>query len=127
LTWISNISPALSHIPITGATITKYQKLVKDPILRDIWTKAFGKEFGNLAQGDKHTKTQGTDSIFVLSPAAIKTIPLDRIFTYANIVIDYGPQKLDPNRVRITAGGNLIEYSGELTTRTADLSTAKIL
>ena len=33
----------------------------------------------------------------------------------------------DPNRVRITAGGNLIEYTGELTTRTADLTTSKIL
>lgn len=29
--------------------------------------------------------------------------------------------------VRITAGGNLIQYPGELTTRTADLMTAKIL
>jgi hypothetical protein len=113
--------------PITGATITKYQKLVKDPILRGIWTEAFGKEFGNLAQGDKHTETKGTDSIFVLSPDAIKNIPADRIVTYANIVVDYRPQKADPNRVRITAGGNLIEYPGELTTRTADLSTAKIL
>ena len=53
--------------PVTGATITRYQKLVKDPLLRDTWTKAFGKEFGNLAQGDKHTDTQGTNSIFILS------------------------------------------------------------
>jgi len=29
--------------------------------------------------------------------------------------------------VRITAGGNLIEYPSELTTRTADLTTSKIL
>eukprot|EP00804_Cyclotella_cryptica_P009771 CCRYP_013223-RB/>CCRYP_013223-RB protein AED:0.40 eAED:0.40 QI:0/0/0/1/0/0/3/0/850 len=44
------------------------------------------------------------------------------------IVIDSRPQKADPNRVRITAGGNLIkDYPGELTTRTADLTTSKIL
>eukprot|EP00804_Cyclotella_cryptica_P024278 CCRYP_012561-RA/>CCRYP_012561-RA protein AED:0.25 eAED:0.27 QI:0/0/0/1/1/1/3/0/611 len=36
-------------------------------------------------------------------------------------------KKDDPNRVRITVGGNLINYPGELTTRTADLTTAKIL
>jgi hypothetical protein len=114
--------------PVTGATITRYQKLVKDPLLRDIWTTAFGKEFGNLAQGDKHTDTQGTNSIFILSHAgAINNIPSDRVVTYANIVINYRPQKSDPNRVRITAGGNLIDYPGELTTQTADLSTAKIL
>jgi hypothetical protein len=113
--------------PVTGATITRYQKLVKDPILREVWTKAFGKEFGNLAQGDKHTNTQGTNSIFILSHKEIRHIPADRVVTYANIVVDYRPQKSDPNRVRITAGGNLIDYPGELTTRTADLSTAKIM
>ncbi len=46
---------------------------------------------------------------------------------YARIVVDYRPQKADPNRVRITAGGNLIAYPGELTTRMADLTTTKIL
>ena len=44
-----------------------------------------------------------------------------------NIVVDCRPQKLDPNRVRITAGGYLINYPEELTTRTADLTTSKIL
>ena len=57
----------------------------------------------------------------------IANIPDDRVVTYARIVIDYRPQKADPNRVRITAGGNLIEYPFELTTRTADLTTSKIL
>ena len=53
--------------------------------------------------------------------------PNDRVVTYANNVIDYRPQKDDPNRVRITAVGNLIIYPGELTTRTADITTSKIL
>ena len=43
------------------------------------------------------------------------------------MVVDFRPQKEDPNRVRITAGGNLIKYAGELTTRTADLTTPKML
>ena len=47
--------------------------------------------------------------------------------TYARMVVDFCPQKEDPNRTRITAGGNLIKYAGELTTRTADLTTAKML
>ena len=42
-------------------------------------------------------------------------------------MVDYRPQKEDPNRVRITAGGNLIQYPGELTTRTADMRTSKIM
>jgi len=36
-------------------------------------------------------------------------------------------QKEDPNRVRITAGGNLIDYPHELTTRTAALTTTKLM
>jgi hypothetical protein len=47
-------------------------------------------------------------------------------YTYANIVLDYRPQKDDPNRIRITAGGNLIQYDDELSVRTADVSTAKL-
>ena len=54
-------------------------------------------------------------------------IPNDRVVTYANIVVDYIPQIDDPNRFRITAGGNLIIYPGELTTRTADITTLRIL
>ena len=47
--------------------------------------------------------------------------------TYARVVVDFVPQKEDPNRVRITAGRNLIKYAGELTTWTADLTTSKML
>jgi hypothetical protein len=85
--------------PVTGASITRHQKLAKDPLLRDTWTTAFGKEFGNLAQGNKHTNTQGTDSIFILSHTKIKQIPCDRAVTYANIVVNYRPHKSNPNGV----------------------------
>ena len=62
-----------------------------------------------------------------MTPAEIANIPQDRTVTYARIVVDFRPQKDDPHRVRITAGGNLIDYPHELTTRTADLTTSKIL
>ena len=35
--------------------------------------------------------------------------------------------KVDPNRVRITVGGNLLKDNQELTVRTADLTTSKVL
>jgi len=113
--------------PATGESITKYKCLQNDPLLKDTWARAFGKEFGNLAQGDTATNTPGTDTIFVLSHEQIKQIPRDRTVTYTCIVVDYRPQKTNPNRVRLTAGGNLIDYPGELTTRTADLTTTKLL
>ena len=41
--------------------------------------------------------------------------------------MDYKAHKKDPNRVRITAGSNLLKYPYELNTRTADLTTSKIM
>ena len=113
--------------PVTGESITSYNKLMRDPTLAPVWARAFGKEFGNLAQGDDLTQTPGTNAIFVLTHDQIKSIPRDRTVTYARVVVDYRPQKQDPNRVRLTAGGNLINYPDELTTRTSDLITTKIL
>jgi hypothetical protein len=60
--------------PTTGESITKYTRLQNDPLLRDTWARAFGKEFGNLAQGDTATNTPGTDTIFVLTHEQIKQI-----------------------------------------------------
>ena len=102
--------------PDTGEVITQYKKLAKDPnpIVRDTWMTGLGKEFGRMAQGDTKTGTKGTNCIHVMTHAEISNIPLDRVVTYARIVVDYRPQKEDPNRVRITAGGNLIKYQGNL-------------
>eukprot|EP00804_Cyclotella_cryptica_P000090 CCRYP_013749-RA/>CCRYP_013749-RA protein AED:0.16 eAED:0.11 QI:0/0/0/1/0/0/3/0/1031 len=120
----SNVCNGVVH-PITKETITKYEKLANDPILQTVWTKAMCKELGRLAQGWDGRK--GTDTIFFMSHDEIKQIPCHRTITYARIVVNYRPQKDNPNRVHITVGGNLINYPGELTTRTADLTTTKIL
>ena len=39
-------SGAVIH-PTTGKVITQYKELSNDIELRDVWTTAFGKEFGN--------------------------------------------------------------------------------
>ena len=58
--------------PVTGETITSYRKLAKDQITRETWTTGFGKEFGNLVQGDKKTGTLGMDAIRVMTLEEIK-------------------------------------------------------
>jgi len=63
-------------------------------------------ELGQLAQGYKDTKSTNTTKF--LTHDEICHIPSNRNVTYARIVVDYHPQKKDPNRVRITVGGNLI-------------------
>ncbi len=101
---------------------------MKEPLLKDLWTKAMSKELHQLAQGCPGI-TKGTNTIFSLSHAEILSIPKDRTVTYGRIVIDHRPQKKkeDPNRVCITVGGNLIKYPFELTTRTADMLLLKIM
>ena len=116
---------AMVH-PVTGEHITSYRKLMKDPVTSEIWMTAFGKDFGGMCQGDLKTGTKGTDAIFVMEPCDVPNIPKDQPPTYAKVVVAYRPQKDDPYRIRITAGGNKIFYPGELTTRTADMTTAKL-
>jgi hypothetical protein len=59
--------------------------------------------------------------------AEIAKIPKNQIFTYARVVVNFRPQKADSHCIRITAGGNLIDYPGKLSTRTADLTTSKLM
>jgi hypothetical protein len=112
--------------PITKETITKYNKLMNDPALKDLWVPAMSKELHRLAQG-KENVTVGTNTIFFLLHAEIQSIPKDHMVMYACIVINHRPQKNDPNRIRITVGGNLINYPYKLTTRTANMVSTKIM
>ena len=80
--------------PVTKETITKYQKLVEDPILRKIWEIAMCVELGRLTQSFGDTK--GTETMRFLKLDEIKNIPKDCTVAYAQIVVDYQPQKKTP-------------------------------
>jgi Reverse transcriptase (RNA-dependent DNA polymerase) len=54
-------------------------------------------------------------------------IPKDKPPTYARIVVAYRPEKEKKFRVRITVGGDGVIYEGEVSTKTADLATVKVL
>ena len=59
----------------------------------------------------------------------ITEIPIDcrNDVTYDCIVVDYRPQKNEPNCTRLTVGGNIIDFPGDVSTLTADLTTAKLV
>jgi hypothetical protein len=113
--------------PTTGKTISSYKRLMHNPDTLEVWQTAFGKDFGGLAQGDNKIGQKGTNATFVMTHDEIRTIPKNQTVTYARVVVDFCPQKADPHRIRITAGGNLINYPSELSTRTADLTTLKLM
>jgi hypothetical protein len=101
---------------------------MNDPETAEVWQTAFGKDFGGMAQGDNKTGQKGTNSVFVMTHKEIDIAKnAGHKWTYARVVVDYRPQKEDPNRIRIAVGGNLITYKGNTSTRTADLTTSKLL
>ena len=79
--------------PVTNETITKYKKLVNNPLLRYDWMKGMCKELGRLAQGcgkevaDDYVK--GTNTVLFMDLDEIKMIPKDQVVIYARIVVDY--------------------------------------
>jgi hypothetical protein len=113
--------------PKTGETISSYKQLMQDPATAKIWQTAFGKDFGGIAQGALKTGQKGTNLIFVMTNTEIQNIPRNQTVTYAHVVVDFCPQKVDPHCIRITAEGHLINYPVELSTRTADLTTSKLM
>jgi hypothetical protein len=56
-----------------------------------------------------------------------KRIPKERKVTYGKIVCDYKPHKKEKEHVRLTVGGDKLDYSGNAATSTADITTFKIL
>jgi hypothetical protein len=94
------------------------------PALKGLWVPAMSKELHRLAQGKEGV---GTNTILYLVHDEIKRIPNNSNVMYARTTINHRPQKNNLNQVRITVGGNLINYLYELTTRTADMVSAKIM
>jgi hypothetical protein len=57
----------------------------------------------------------------------LTTIPKDRNITYGKLVCGYKTNKAEKERVRLTVGGDRLNYTGDVATNTADIVTFKIL
>jgi hypothetical protein len=113
-------SNAFVH-PITGKEM-EYMALMKYPRLQPLWKRGFGNEVGRLFQGIRDIP--GTDTCFFIN---LTNTPKDRKITYGKIVCDYKPHKKEKEQVRLTVGGDRLDYSGDVATSTADITTFKIL
>jgi hypothetical protein len=107
--------------PVNGKEM-EYMALMKDPILQPLWKRGFGNEAGCLFQGIG--VIPGTNTCFFVE---LTNIPKDRKITYGRIVCDYKPHKKEKERARLTVGGDRLDYSGDVATSTADITTFKIL
>ena len=66
----------------------------------------------------------GTNTIFIIPK---EKVPEVRTVTYGIIVAEIQPQKTEAYCKGITVGGNLINFPGNFTTPTSDLTTAKLI
>ena len=54
-------------------------------------------------------------------------IPKYKVVTYANMICDHGPLKTEANRVRLTIGGDVLDYPGTVSSPASSLMEAKFL
>jgi hypothetical protein len=80
-------------------------------------------EIGRLAQGIK-CGVKGTNTIKFIRR---EYVPAGRKATYAYFVVDIKAHKEENECTRLKVGGDQIEYPGDKSTRTAGLTTAKML
>ena len=106
--------------PDTGAPLS-YSQLLRTSD-RDLWIQAYANDLGRLAQGVNGSR--GNDTIRFISRSAV---PAGRSVTYGRKVATMRPGKDEERRVRLTVGGDRLEYFGNSSSTPASLTTFKIL
>jgi hypothetical protein len=117
---------ATNNIPMADAVINQdtgasleYRHLIQDEATFPVWNKAAENEFRCLAQG-VGGRIEGSNTIFFIPRQAV---PKEKIVIYGWFVVDICPNKTETHRARLTVGGNLIQYPGDVSTRSSDLTT----
>ena len=105
----------------TTGDILEHRQLAKGPD-REIWRKDLANNLGRLAQGVGSRMTTGMNAIKFIHP---KLIPQGKKSTYCKLVASIRPLKAEKNRVRVTIGGDRLEYEGNMSTTPATLTTVK--
>jgi hypothetical protein len=83
--------------PTTGKTISSYKCLMHDAATAERWQTASSKDFGGMVQDDTKTGQKETNSIFIMTHGEIPNIPKDRTVTNTQVIVNFWPQKADPN------------------------------
>jgi hypothetical protein len=112
----------------TGKSM-EYRDLLKDSKHRETWSRAAANEFGRLFNGvgknaDGTQIVKGTNTCHWIKKSQV---PNGKRVTYARTVVAARLEKEEINRVRITVGGNLLDYLGETSTEAASTETTKLL
>jgi hypothetical protein len=90
------------------------------------WTESNREEIGYLFQGLGPTSKMptGADTLFFIHR---NQVPKNKKATYILVLCAERPEKTQPRRVRWTMGGDRIVYTSNVSTKTANLTTAKLM
>ena len=102
----------------------KYQKLLAHPKYKEVWSHSSANEFRWLVQG-VGSRIQGTNTIFFVNKC---DVPLKRRkdITYGKFVCEYKPNKTEKECTRFTIDGDKINYPGDCSTPTGNLTLVKM-
>ena len=81
-------------------------------------------DFGRLAQGVKGRIPTDNSTIFFIHPSEI---PTHKKVTYGRLFVDIRPLKKGKYCVRITVGGDKLDFCGDASSVAASLATVKLL
>ena len=112
---------AMNHIFDENGVKQTIDKLLKGKD-QDIWWKSLGNEFGRLAQGIGDRVVSNDTLDFICK----SEVPQGKKVTYGNFVCDYRPLKSEPYRVRLTVGGDRLEYESDAGSPAASLVETKM-
>ena len=110
----------------------EHRQLRKDPRYKTVWDTSYANELGRLCQGigegpkPGSKRVAGTNTFFLIDYDDIPAHKKKQI-CHTKVVCEVRPEKDDPDRTRITIGGSIIFYPGDVGTNTASLELIKLL
>ena len=87
-----------------------------------VWETSFAIDIRRLSHGIRYVKGINI-VVFIIK----YQVPVGISVTYGQIVVDYLPQKMKPQRTRLTVGGYRFNCHLYMSTPTADLITCQII
>eukprot|EP00956_Cyclotella_meneghiniana_P017716 scaffold29109_cov56-Cyclotella_meneghiniana.AAC.5 len=115
------IAQAMAVLDEDTGNLLNYRQLLRHPKYKAQWKVSSANEFGRLANGVGGRIKKPTNTIRFIRE---QDVPKDRRkdITYGSFTCSVRPEKIDePNRTRFTAGGDKINYPGEVATPTAEM------
>ena len=105
--------------------LMEYRHLMKSTKYCQLYGTSYGKELGKRAQGMPGL-VEGTETIFFSETSNVPTTRCKYV-TYVRIVVNYIPEKSYTYHMRLTIGGNQVNYPHDRGMPTSNLLMVKLL